>query len=175
MAALAAAWVLLVSGCGNGNVSGRKNNAGTQPVSLPPAAAGKTGAANRQSAPREEVIEIKEKMFLAQTNDIYLNTEDYLGKTIKLEGLFKMERYGEREEPYCFVLRYGPGCCGSDGNAGFEVAWDGNAAEEYPGQDDWVAATGTLKTYIEDDFPYVYIALSRLEVLDTRGAEFVSQ
>jgi zinc transport system permease protein len=126
-----------------------------------------------------EVIEIKEKMFIAQTNDVYLNAEDYLGKTIRLEGLFKSEQYytdnGASGNVYCFVLRYGPGCCGNDGNAGFEVAWDDHGGLTYPQQDDWVEAVGTLKTYTEDDYPYLYIALSSLRVLDERGAEFVTQ
>jgi uncharacterized membrane protein YcgQ (UPF0703/DUF1980 family) len=127
----------------------------------------------------EQVVEIKEKMFIAQTNDIYLNAEDYMGKTIKLQGLFKKAQYETREAPYCFVLRYGPGCCGYDGNAGFEVAWEpeggGSAEAEYPKEDDWVEATGRLKSYVEDDYPYLYIALTSLNVLDERGAEFVTQ
>ncbi|GHV19949.1 hypothetical protein FACS189494_02740 [Spirochaetia bacterium] len=128
-------------------------------------------------APGERIIEIKEKMFLAQVNDVYLNQEDYLGKTIKLEGLFKSEQYRENAPPYCFVLRYGPGCCGSDGNAGFEVAWNKQTAADktYPNGDDWVLAAGVLKTYEEDGYPYLYLALSQLNVLDKRGAEYVTQ
>jgi hypothetical protein len=118
------------------------------------------------------VIEIKEKMFIAQTNDVYLNPEDYLEKGIKLEGLFKREGYTGKE--YCFVIRYGPGCCGNDGNAGFEVAWDGYSGE-YPNVDDWVEVAGVLRTYDEDGYPYLYIALSSLRVLEKRGAEFVTQ
>ncbi|MDR1315945.1 MAG: metal ABC transporter permease, partial [Spirochaetales bacterium] len=67
--------------------------------------------------PPIEVIEIREKMFIAQTNEIYLNAEDYLGKTIRFEGVFRHEQY--EGQPYRYVFRYGPGCCGYDGNAGF--------------------------------------------------------
>ncbi|MDR0638641.1 MAG: hypothetical protein LBG27_07055 [Spirochaetaceae bacterium] len=135
----------------------------------------------------DKVIEIKEKMFIAQTNDIYLNSEDYLGKTIRLEGLFKTEQYaGEEAAPYCFVLRYGPGCCGYDGSAGFEVAWAPRTgisndpqvsvlAPKYPKEDDWVEAVGTLSTYEEDGYPYIYLQLTSLNVKKDRGAEFVSQ
>jgi zinc transport system permease protein len=121
------------------------------------------------------IIEIKEKMFLAQTNDVYLNPEDYLGKTIKLEGLFKREQYGGAD--YCFVLRYGPGCCGSDGNAGFEVAWNKAAPAEktWPAADEWVEAAGVLKTYEQDGYPYLYLDLVSLALMDKRGAEFVTQ
>ncbi|MDR0455596.1 MAG: hypothetical protein LBH20_02800, partial [Treponema sp.] len=56
---------------------------------------------------KKGVVEIGEKMFIAQVNDIYLNAKDYMGKTIKLEGMFKCE------DPYNFVVRYGfGGCCG---------------------------------------------------------------
>ena len=124
---------------------------------------------------KDGVVEIKEKMFLAQTNDVYLNPDEYMGKTLKLEGIFKREEYGDKA--YCFVLRYGPGCCGSDGNAGFEVSWGETpaAAGEYPETDDWVEASGVLKTYNEEDTPYIYIALTEIKKLSKRGAEYVTQ
>ncbi|MDR1179148.1 MAG: metal ABC transporter permease [Spirochaetales bacterium] len=130
--------------------------------------------------PPLEVIEIREKMFIAQTNEIYLNTTDYLGKTIRFEGLFQQEQYEGR--PYRYVFRYGPGCCGYDGNAGFEVSWQPRVPgshtlplKPYPGQDDWVRAEGRLETYEEEGIPYLYLVLSSLTVLDIRGAEFVTQ
>jgi uncharacterized membrane protein YcgQ (UPF0703/DUF1980 family) len=144
-------------------------------VALPKDLAAEEPAPAPPEPDRETALEIGEKMFIAQINDVYLNPEDYLGRTIKLEGLFKSEQYGEQS--YCFVIRYGPGCCGNDGNAGFEIAWgDPSAAGgAYPDIDEWVEATGILRTYEEDGYPYLYLALSSLNVLDTRGAEFVTQ
>jgi zinc transport system ATP-binding protein len=196
-------FIFFIIGCGNsGIVAAKRNNAGSQSVILPDSIAGKepqlsAAVENRDSKdnpaigigtdepklslikPNSDntIVEIKEKMFIAQTNDIYLNAEDYLGKTIKLEGLFKKEQYDGTDAAYCFVLRYGPGCCGNDGNAGFEVAWDKeiSAGNSYPNIDDWVEATGELKYYEEDGYPYLYIALSSLNVLDKRGAEYVTQ
>jgi hypothetical protein len=147
-------------------------------------------------------VEIREKMFIGQVNDVYLNAEDYMGKTIKLEGLFKIEEgndwvpdgVAEDLKPfYCYVIRYGPGgCCGFDGSVGFEIAWDNNPgnnnlgdsnlldddvhpAKIYPEEDAWVEAVGELKSYDEYGMPYLYLALSSLKVLDNRGAEYVSQ
>jgi uncharacterized membrane protein YcgQ (UPF0703/DUF1980 family) len=128
------------------------------------------------SASGKGVIEIKEKMFISQVNDVYLNKEDYLGKTIKLEGLFKMEQ--GYDKAYCFVLRYGPGCCGYDGNVGFEVSWNKDKEKEkpYPGEDSWVEATGELKTYEEDGYnEFLYLDLVSLNILDKRGQETVMQ
>jgi len=115
-------------------------------------------------------VEIKEKMFIAQTNDIYLNAEDYIGKTIKYEGIFDSYTW-EEDLTYYAVIRYGPGCCGTDGNAGFEVVWD----NDYPEKDEWVEVIGTLEAYEESGWQYLRLNLSSLTVLSTRGAEYVSQ
>jgi uncharacterized membrane protein YcgQ (UPF0703/DUF1980 family) len=134
----------------------------------------KIAQAAKDANAAESVIEIKEKLFIAQTNDVYINPEDYMGRTIKLEGLFKSYTSEEYDTTYCFVIRYGPGCCGNDGSAGFEVTWD-EAAAPYPEEDAWVEATGILRAYNEDGYNYPYLALSSLTEKEERGAEFVSQ
>jgi hypothetical protein len=169
--------------------SGGPENAPEEPVNYadPENEAGAEGASRRivvepAYAARNEVVEIREKMFIAQVNDVYLNPEDYLGKTLKLEGLFQVQYY-YGSDPYYFVIRYGPGCCGNDGNAGFEILWDEAFLTEpveggervYPEEGDWVEAAGVLGAYEEDGYPYLCIALSSLKVLDERGAEFVTQ
>lgn len=118
-----------------------------------------------------DVIEIKEKLFIAQTNDIYINPEDYLGKTIKYEGIFDIFKWEETGETYYYVIRYGPGCCGLHDNAGFEVSWDGN----WPQQNDWVEAVGVLEIYEEDGWEILRLSLTALTILDVRGAERVFQ
>jgi uncharacterized membrane protein YcgQ (UPF0703/DUF1980 family) len=171
-AAILAICFFLVSGCGNKEAPGDRAPAAAPEISV---ADSPSAAPVKEGSPPEKIVEIREKMFIAQTNEIYLNAEDYLGKTIKLEGLFKWEEYENRK--HCFVLRYGPGCCGYDGNAGFEVAWEGPGKRlpEYPLPDDWVEAAGVLKAYEKDGYSYLYIALSSLRVLEARGAEFVTQ
>ena len=135
--------------------------------------------AKKLKAAELPTLEIKEKLFIAQTNDVYLNPDEYMGRRIKLEGLFKTDTYVGIEQPYRFVLRYGPGCCGYDGTAGFEVSWpegwEGTEGREsaYPEDDDWVAAVGVLDSYEEDGYPYIYLALESLEVKEERGAETV--
>jgi uncharacterized membrane protein YcgQ (UPF0703/DUF1980 family) len=117
------------------------------------------------------LVLIKEKMFIAQTNDIYLNAEDYLGRPIRYEGIFSVYEAPETGAKYYAVIRYGPGCCGIDANAGFEVIW----AKPYPNQGDWVEAVGVLEEYENDGHKYLRLALSSLTVLPVRGAEYVGQ
>ena len=128
----------------------------------------------------KNTIEIRERMFATQVSDIYLNADDYLGKTIKLEGIFKKEQWDETGQTYCYVVRYGPGgCCGLDANVGFEVAWANDRARAYPDSESWVEATGVLKILEEleedEDSQYLYLDLSSLNVLSKRGAETVRQ
>ena len=160
--------IMLFAGC---------NNNSNTPVTAAPAPAAKSAEEAFSLAPAD--LEIREKMFIAQVNDIYLNSEDYLGKTIRLEGLFKYAQADDRA--YCFVIRNGPGCCGDDGQVGFEVSWtvpgqpSVGVTRAYPRVDDWVVAQGVLKEYDEFGFPFLYLALSDLKVLDERGEAFVAQ
>lgn len=121
-----------------------------------------------QSDPETDVVEIKEKMFITQINDIYLNPDEYKDKKIKLEGFHSVvEMDGETVHG---VIRNGPGCCGNDGVAGFEFVWDG----EYPKENDWLRVVGTLEIVEEDGIEYMYLKASEVEVLEKRGAEFVA-
>jgi uncharacterized membrane protein YcgQ (UPF0703/DUF1980 family) len=120
-------------------------------------------------ADKNAVVEIKEKLFVAQSNDIYLNAKNYLGRAIKYEGIFKIYEAPDSGQKYYSVIRYGPGCCGIDLNAGFEVRWD----KAYPAEDDWVEVTGILEEYTEADGKYLRLALSSLKVLPVRGQEYV--
>ena len=117
------------------------------------------------------VVQIRDKFFIQQCNDIYLNPAEYMGRMVRLEGIydeFKDEENGRTER---YVIRYGPGCCGNDGVAGFEFFYDGQAA---PKQDDWVEVTGTVDMITGDDGEeYLVLAQSELSVMSERGQEFV--
>jgi len=116
------------------------------------------------------VIEIREKMFIAQFNDIFLNLDQYMGSVFKYQGIFG-DLSGSDNGPYYFVYRNSPGCCGADGIVGFEVIWD----QPYPPQHSWVEAVGTLERYEEWDNTYLRLRLASLTELTERGAEFVTQ
>ncbi|MDR0381043.1 MAG: hypothetical protein LBH86_03490 [Oscillospiraceae bacterium] len=179
----------LLMGCASTSApAGARNAAGTQSISVPtpaptpsPDVVQETDAPDAPApspaaphavvlpAPVGNVVEIKEKLFIAQTNDIYLNAEDYLGKTLRYEGFFDEYVDEFTGNVYRLVLRNGPGCCGYDQTAGFEVVWD----KDYPTLNDWVEATGVLETYDEDGASYLRVRLASLNVLDVRGAEYV--
>ena len=123
------------------------------------------------SLPTDDVFEIREKMFIAQINDVYYNPSDYMGKMLKYEGVFDAYTYPETGQTFYSVIRYGPGCCGDDGNVGFEIKWDG----KMPKQNDWVEVVGKVEAYKEGDYMYLRLGVERLDVLSVRGNEVVSQ
>ncbi len=126
--------------------------------------------APQTAAPELSVVEITEKMFIAQCNDVYLNPDDYQGKAVRLEGIYEGYMDEESGRTYHYIIRYGPGCCGYDGSAGFEFLFDG----EIPKLNDWIEVVGTVEKVKENDAEYVVLQASKVTVLDVRGAEFVS-
>ncbi len=85
------------------------------------------------------IVEITDNYFIESTNDVYVNLDEYLGKTIKMQGLiYSYEGAGDR---LCYaVVRNTPGCCGNDGLAGIDISYD----KEYPEDDTWVEVIGVV-------------------------------
>jgi putative membrane protein len=131
-----------------------------------------SSSAITEATTEKETIDITEKFFVTFINDIYTNTPEYLGKTIKIEGMFKGEYFEPTKKTYYYVYRTGPGCCGNDGSmCGFEFTYD----EDMPVDNDWIEVVGTLRTYEEEGYTYLTLDADRVTVLDTRGAETVFQ
>jgi uncharacterized membrane protein YcgQ (UPF0703/DUF1980 family) len=116
-----------------------------------------------------KIIEIKERMFIAQMNDIYLNSKDYLGRTIKYEGIFKKYEALANAPQMFYVIRYGPGCCGNDAMAGFEIKCGEHNLED----GDWVEVCGIVEEYFQDGFSSLRINASQIKKMEKRGKEVV--
>ena len=116
-----------------------------------------------------DIFEIKEKMFIQQCNDINFNIDEYVGKTVRLEGLYKAFRFPKEngEVVVHYVYRKTPGCCGDDGEAGFMVFIENCPVPELNA---WVEATGKVEV---TDIGLPVLRLSSLKVMNERGAEFV--
>jgi uncharacterized membrane protein YcgQ (UPF0703/DUF1980 family) len=115
------------------------------------------------------ILEIKDNFFIQQTNDLYYNTDDYIGKTIKIEGyVYSYEDYKTGEICYA-VVRNTPGCCGADGLAGVDIRCNG----EYPTEKTWVEVVGVMQTDIVDGEKVPAIQVSTIH--ETKeGVRFVT-
>lgn len=167
--------ILILAGCGDNQNSSSNND--SQATGNNMSGEDDLSSANhevdedvRKVAAQDDHIIITEKMFVGQVNDVYINTKDYLGKTITYEGLVKTYPVDADQDVHC-VIRYGPGCCGTDGDCGFEVTWD----EEFPADNEWVEVTGVLEEFEFGGAKYIRINASSIIVLEERGAETVTQ
>lgn len=117
----------------------------------------------------KEVLEITEKLYIAQINDIFYNFEDYEDKIIVVEGMFSIFKSLDGKSEVPVVFRYGPGCCNNDGWGGFLLNYD----QEFPKENDWIKVIGT--PYIVENGAYkdLYLNVISIEVLETRGLEKV--
>ena len=116
------------------------------------------------------MVDITEKLFIAQCNDVYLNPDDYQGKAIRLEGMYQFYANTQSGKTYHYVVRNGPGCCGADGSAGFEFVYDGVP----PKENDWIEVIGTVEKMTIGDSEYIVLRAGSITVKQERGAEFVS-
>lgn len=119
----------------------------------------------------KEVLEIKEKMFITQINDIFYNIDDYKDKIIVVEGMYSKWNLWNGNKKVPVIYRNGPGCCGNDGWGGFWLNYDG----KLPNENDWIRVTGTPEIVTEEYCLYLYLNVISLEVKNERGAEFVMQ
>lgn len=125
---------------------------------------------NSNNVESGDVINITEKMYVTYINEIYTNATDYLGKTIKIQGMFTSEYCEPTKTTYYYVYRTGPGCCGNDGSmCGFEFTYKG----DIPNKNEWIEVIGTLRTYEEEGNTYLTLDVCSLKVMDKSGAETV--
>lgn len=129
----------------------------------------KAKADNKSVANDESIIEITDNYFIEQTNDIYYNMEDYLDKTIKIEGLIYTYEDNNTGNTCYAVVRNTPGCCGNDGLAGLDIRYDG----DYPEENEWVKIVGVLKTDIVEGEEIPAIQVTTMEKTE-EGTTFVT-
>jgi len=118
-----------------------------------------------------EIFEIREKMFIQQCNDINFNVDEYVGKTVRLEGMYRAYRFtnDSGEVVMHYVYRNTPGCCGDDGMAGFMVVPEDCPIPE---NNAWVEAIGKVEV---TGIGLPVLRLSSLKVMDERGTAFVTR
>ena len=129
-------------------------------------------AAEEQQPDIPADVDITEKMYVTWINEIYTNTRKYIGRVIRLEGMFSAFSDPATNKTYYYVYRTGPGCCGNDGSmCGFEFTWSGTP----PAENDWIEVTGPLSTYEEGGNTYLTLNAQAVRVKSERGKEVVFQ
>ena len=119
-------------------------------------------------------IVLKDKYFDTTIRDMNLNSSDYLGKTVEIEGLYFNNGY------YSFVGRYTtsnlcPTC--PPGYSFMEFHLNGTIDREFTNEGDWIKVIGTYKVGNDESSnneDYYYLDVLSLEVMNEKGIDTVS-
>ena len=127
------------------------------------------GGGNGDNGGDEPVIEIGDRLFIMQVDNIYTNPQRYLGRTVRLQGIFETHHWEGQTNHV--VFRNAPGCCGDDGMVGFLLNLDGAAS---PADNAWVEVTGELERFgmMPNE---IRLRVLDIEEMAERGMEFVNQ
>ena len=119
-------------------------------------------------------IVLKDKYFDTTIRDMNLNSSDYIGKTVEIEGLYFNNGY------YSFVGRYTtsnlcPTC--PPGYSFMEFHLNGTIDREFTNEGDWIKVIGTYKVGNDESSnneDYYYLDVLSLEVMNEKGIDTVS-
>jgi len=127
------------------------------------------GGGNGDNGGNERLIEIGDRLFIMQVDNIYTNAQRYLGRMVQLQGIFETHHW--EGETFHIVFRNAPGCCGDDGVVGFQLDLDGTP----PLADNaWVEVTGELERFGPNPNE-IRLRVTNIEEMAERGIEFVNQ
>jgi putative membrane protein len=110
-----------------------------------------------------DAVVISERFFVNEMLEVVLNHQQYLGRTLQFEGMFRTMPWHDTDR--FIVMRYHFGCCGEE-PIGLEVVMNGVAPFE---QDAWVEVTGTL----DIDNGFLVLRVTSIVELEERGLEVV--
>jgi uncharacterized membrane protein YcgQ (UPF0703/DUF1980 family) len=169
--------LVFITGCGSD--SSAKNTAQdtsqtTSEESSTTASSSSTDTTTTAEAARQKRASqnIQGTLFVEQCNDVYLNPEDYDGKSVKIEGLMDIYPSEEDGTTTYGIFRYGPGCCGNDGVAGFQL----QTTKELTFQsEEWIEVNGTFRVAENEGVITVVIETEDVTLKEEQGTEFVVQ
>jgi putative membrane protein len=129
-----------------------------------------TGCGN--NAKTNTTLNITEAKYLTLITDIYKNSTDYTGRTIKIEGLFMADNHGSHSHYY--VYRNAPFYDPDHGHTyiqkiGFEFTYKGNM----PKDNDWIEVIDVPHTYNENGQTLLTLDADSAIISSKRGAETI--
>ena len=108
--------------------------------------------------PEEGIIEVTEPNFADQMLHLKMNSDDFLGRTIRYEGEFLSSYWGD--EVLYFVARLEGGCCGV---YGFEVYLNEIYSVSYG---TWVEVKGVLEEFYDDMAGEYFVRLNVITMIE---------
>ena len=108
-----------------------------------------------------DLTALSSTMVYSEVYNMMVTPEDYIGKTVKMEGLFSMF-HDESTGKYYFacIIMDATACCSQ--GIEFELEGDHKYPDDYPEPGEEVCVVGTFDTYKEGDYTYCTLRNARM-------------
>ena len=104
-------------------------------------------------------------MVYATVYQLMFESEDYVGKTIKVRGNYSASWYDRTQQYYhCVIIQDATACCAQ----GLEFIWEDGShiyPDDYPENDTEVEIVGEFEIYVEDGYEYCRLKNASLRVV----------
>ncbi len=92
-----------------------------------------------------------------------ISPEEYMGKTIKAEGIFQVYQDSNNDNFYALVIADATACC----QQGLELIWDGDLSypDDYPDDNSEIEITGVYQSYMEEGNTYYYVQVNDVKAV----------
>lgn len=111
-----------------------------------------------------DLTKLSSTMVYSEVYNMMSKPEDYVGKTIKIEGSYYASYWKETGKYYhCVLISDATACCQN----GIEFVWDNDThvyPDEYPPNDTVIELTGVFGLYEEDGQSYCYLKTDDITV-----------
>lgn len=106
-----------------------------------------------------DLTQLSSTLVFSLVSQMMYEPEDFIGKTVKMEGTLNVFE-GESRPYFACLVADATACCAN----GIEFQWAGDHAypEDYPAQGDPITVVGTFELYEEDGFQYCQLADAEL-------------
>ena len=110
-----------------------------------------------------DLTKLSSTMVFSEVYNMMISPEEYMGKTIKAEGIFQVYQDSNNINFYALVIADATACC----QQGLELIWDGDPAypDDYPVENSEIEITGVYQSYIEEGNTYYYVQVNDVKAV----------
>ena len=111
-----------------------------------------------------DLTSLSSTMVFSEVYNMLTTPEDYIGKTVKMDGFFNYF-HDQTTDNYYFacIIKDATACCSQ--GLEFVLAGDHKYPDDYPELNQEIAVTGTFDTYTEGEYQYCTLRDSVMEII----------
>lgn len=106
-----------------------------------------------------DLTKMNSTMVYAEVNNMLMNPDEYIGKTVRMQGTFNSFEAQERNY-YACIIADATACCAQ--GIEFVLEKQRKYPDEYPESGDEITVLGTFETYFEGEYKYCQLSNARL-------------